>query len=194
MRATARILGVATASSRPGSWSIAPSVMHRPPRALAPTGGAASCASAPELTASNAAIPTRRATAPQRYGIDLDAKLGITKRVANKLKVSELGEKVLEVLVRNHRINDIDSILAAVAAYTNATLGIAVAEVRSAKSLTPEEMDQLADVLGKKVGKRVELEVRTDPSLLVGFIAKIGSEIYDASVLRKIERFRESLA
>jgi F-type H+-transporting ATPase subunit delta len=127
-------------------------------------------------------------------GIDLDSKLAITKRVAGKLKVSELGEKVLEVLVRNHRINDIDSVLAAVAAYTNGMLGIAVAEVRSAKSLTPEEMDQLADVLGKKVGKRVELDVRTDPSLLAGFIAKIGSEIYDASVLRKIDRFRESLA
>jgi F-type H+-transporting ATPase subunit delta len=127
-------------------------------------------------------------------GIDLDAKLAITKRVASKMKISELGEKVLEVLVRNHRINDLESILAAVAAYTNATLGIAVAEVRSAKSLTPEEMDQLADVLGKKVGKRVELDVRTDPTLLAGFIAKIGSEIYDASAVRKIDRFRESLA
>jgi F-type H+-transporting ATPase subunit delta len=127
-------------------------------------------------------------------GIELDAKLAITKRIATKLKISELGEKVLEVLVRNHRINDVGSILAAVAAYTNEMLGVAVADVRSAKSLTPEEMDQLANVLGKKVGKRVELDVRTDPSLLAGFVAKIGSEIYDASVLRKIDRFRESLA
>jgi len=71
---------------------------------------------------------------------------------------------------------------------------VAVAEVRTAKSLSPDEMDQLAKVLGKKVGKRVELDVRTDPSLLAGFVAKIGSEIYDASVLRKIDRFRESLA
>jgi F-type H+-transporting ATPase subunit delta len=127
-------------------------------------------------------------------GIELDAKLAITRSIARKLKVSEPGEKVLEVLVRNHRINDIDSVLAAVASYTNQALGIAVAEVRSAKSLTPEEMDQLANVLGKKVGKRVELDVRTDPTLLAGFVAKIGSEIYDASVLRKIDRFRESLA
>jgi len=73
-------------------------------------------------------------------------------------------------------------------------LGIAVAEVRTAKTLSPDEMDQLANVLGKKVGKRVELDVRTDPSILAGFVAKIGSEIYDASVLRKIDRFRESLA
>ena len=127
-------------------------------------------------------------------GIDLDAKLKITSTVARKLKVSELGEKVLEVLVRNQRINDIGAILAAVAAYTNEMLGIAVAEVRTAKSLSPDEMDQLANVLGKKIGKRIELDIRTDPTLLAGFVAKIGSEIYDASVLRKIDRFRESLA
>jgi F-type H+-transporting ATPase subunit delta len=127
-------------------------------------------------------------------GIETDAKLNITKTVARKLKVSELGEKVLEVLVTNQRINDIDSILAALAAYTNEMLGVAVAEVRTAKALTPDEMDQLATVLGKKIGKRVELDVRTDPTLLGGFVAKIGSEIYDASVLRKIDRFRESLA
>ena len=127
-------------------------------------------------------------------GIDLDSKLNITKGIARKLKVSEAGEKVLEVLVRNQRINDVDSILAALAAYTNEMLGVAVAEVKTAKNLTPAEMDQLASVLGKKVGKRVELDVKTDPSLLAGFVAKIGSEIYDASVLRKIDRFRESLA
>jgi F-type H+-transporting ATPase subunit delta len=127
-------------------------------------------------------------------GIERDAKLNITKTIARKLKVSELGEKVLEVLVTNQRINDIDPILAAVAAYTNEMLGVAVAEVRTAKALTPDEMDQLASVLGKKIGKRVELDVRTDPSRHAGFVAKNGSEIYDATVLRKIDRFRESLA
>lgn len=127
-------------------------------------------------------------------GIELDAKLKITQSIARKLQVSELGEKVLEVLVRNYRINDLESILAALASYVNELLGIAVAEVRTAKALTPAETEELARVLGGKTGKRVELEIRTDPTLLGGFVAKIGSEIYDASVLRKIDRFRESLA
>jgi F-type H+-transporting ATPase subunit delta len=126
-------------------------------------------------------------------GIELDAKLEITKRLASRMKVSELAQKVLEVLVRNHRINDLEMILAAVASFVNEALGVAVAEVRSAKHLSPDEMQDLARVLGKKTGKRVELDIRTDPRLLGGFVAKIGSEIYDASVIRKIDRFRESL-
>jgi len=126
-------------------------------------------------------------------GIELDAKLQVTKRIASKFKASELAQKVLDVLVRNHRILDLEGILAALQSYVNETLGVAVAEVRTAKHLSPDEMAELARVLGKKTGKRVELDVRTDPALLGGFVAKIGSEIYDASVIRKIGRFRESL-
>jgi len=126
-------------------------------------------------------------------GIELNAKLEITNRLASKMKASDLAKKVLEVLVRNARINDLGAILAALASFVNEMLGVAVAEVRSAKDLTPDEMSQLARVLSGKVGKRVELDVRTEKSLLGGFVARIGSEIYDASVINKIDRFRESL-
>ena len=126
-------------------------------------------------------------------GIELDKKLEITNRLASRMKASDLTKKVLEVLVRNQRINDLGGILSALQAYVNDMLGVAVAEVRSAKDLTPDEMSQLAKVLSGKIGKKIELDVRTDPSLLGGFVARIGSEIYDASVIRQIDRFRESL-
>jgi F-type H+-transporting ATPase subunit delta len=64
----------------------------------------------------------------------------------------------------------------------NKALGVAVAHVRSAKSLGPDEIRDLADTLSNKVGKKVELDIRTDPKLLGGFVVKIGSEIWDASV------------
>ena len=127
-------------------------------------------------------------------GIDEETKLRVTQQLARRMKVSDLSAKTLEVLVRFHRINDISAILAALAASVNAELGVAVAEVRSAKHLSPDEIAQLADTLGKKVGKKVELDIRTDPSLLGGFVARIGSEIWDASVAGKINRFRDSLA
>lgn len=127
-------------------------------------------------------------------GIELNAKLTITSQLAKKAKLSDLAAKTLEVLVRNHRINDVGAINAALAIYVNKALGVAIAEVRSAKTLSAEEMQQLAETLGKKTGKRVELDIKTDPSLLGGFVVKIGSEIWDASVAGKINKFRESLA
>ena len=126
--------------------------------------------------------------------VDEATKLNITGQIARKMQASELAAKTLEVLVRHHRINDIDAIIEALAAYVNKALGIAVAEVRSAKALTPDEIRDLADTLSKKVGKKVELDIRTDPKLLGGFVVRIGSEIWDASVIGKINNFRESLA
>ena len=126
--------------------------------------------------------------------VDESAKIAVTQRLASKMKASELAAKTLEVLVRFHRINDISAILAALAAYVNRELGVAVAEVRSAKSLSPDEIAQLADTLRKKIGKKVELDIHTDPALLGGFVARIGSEVWDASVIGKIQKFRESLA
>jgi F-type H+-transporting ATPase subunit delta len=126
--------------------------------------------------------------------IDETTKVAVTQKLASKMKLSELAAKTLEVLVRFHRILDIGAILAALAAYVNQQLGVAVAEVRSAKSLSADEIAQLADTLSRKVGKKVELDIRTDPELLGGFVARIGSEVWDASVIGKINKFKESLA
>lgn len=127
-------------------------------------------------------------------GFDESLKLDTTRKLASRMKMSELATKVLEVLVRNHRINDIEAIISALASYVNKALGVAVAEVRTAKSLDADEMQQLAEMLSKKTGKKVELDVKTDPALLGGFVVQIGSEIWDASVTGKIHKFRESLA
>ena len=126
--------------------------------------------------------------------VDAATRINITQQLGRKMKASDLTVRTLEVLVRHHRVNDLDAILAALAFYVNAALGVAVAEVRSATSLGPDEIRDLADTLSKKVGKKVELDIKTDPSLLGGFVVKIGSEIWDASVAGKINKFRESLA
>ena len=126
--------------------------------------------------------------------VDEATKLTITNQLAKKMKMSDLGIRTLEVLVKHNRINDIDAINDALKAYVNAALGVAVATVRSAKPLGPHEIQELAETLSKKVGKKVELDIRTDPKLLGGFVVKIGSEIWDASVIGKINKFRESLA
>ena len=124
---------------------------------------------------------------------DEEARLNVTRQLATKMQASELASRTLAVLVRNHRINDIDAIVEALTAYVNTALGVAVAEVRAAKALTGEEAQELVDTLSKRVGKKVELDVKTDPELLGGFVVKIGSEIWDASVAGKINKFRESL-
>ena len=126
-------------------------------------------------------------------GIDLDSKLKITSSVTQRLGIGELSSRVLEVLIRNRRINDLGSIIEALAAMIREATGTLAAEVRAAHHLTPDEQAALARTLEQKFGRKIEVSVTTDPNLLGGFIAKVGSEVFDASVSGKINRFRESL-
>lgn len=125
--------------------------------------------------------------------IDLEAKLAVTRQLANRLGLSEIVLKVLEVLIRNRRINDLAAIEEALATYVNQALDVAVVDVSSAHDLNTAEKTELRSTLEQKVGKKIDLRLRTDPALLGGFVARIGSEIWDASVAGKIHKFRESL-
>jgi F-type H+-transporting ATPase subunit delta len=125
--------------------------------------------------------------------IDFDTKLAVTGTIAKRLDLSDMAVKVLEVLIRNRRINHLDSIVEALAALIRQATGTVAAQVRAAHRLNEQEVKQLRAVLQKKFGRNVEVEVSTDPTLLGGFVAKVGSEVYDASIAGKINKFRESL-
>lgn len=126
-------------------------------------------------------------------GIEFDAKMKVTRALAQRLGLSDMAVKVLEVLIRNHRVNDLGAIVDGVAAMVRAATGRVAVEVRSAHALSEQELAALRQTMEKKAGRKVDLEVKTDPDLLAGFVARIGSEVYDASAVGKIDKFRSSL-
>ncbi|HUP48569.1 MAG TPA: ATP synthase F1 subunit delta [Thermoanaerobaculia bacterium] len=126
-------------------------------------------------------------------GIGVDSKMNVTHAVASRLSLGQLTGKVLETLIRNRRINDLGGIVDGLAHYINEELDIAVADVKTAQKLSEQETADLRRTLEKKTGKRVEVRLSEEPSLMGGLVVRIGSEIWDASVAGKINRFRESL-
>ena len=127
-------------------------------------------------------------------GIDFDSKNKVTGAIAKRLGLSELAVRLLDVLIRNRRINDLSDIVAGLATMIREATGTVAAEVRSASKLSSKEEADLRAMLDRKVGAKVDVDITVDASLIGGFVAKIGSEVYDASVSGKIEKFRESLA
>ena len=126
-------------------------------------------------------------------GIEHDAKIKVTSAIAKRLGLSDITLRLLGVLIANHRMNDLEPIVEALAEMVRAATNTVAAEVRSAHPLTKQEQDELRQTLEKKAGRKVEMILQTDPTLIGGFVAKIGSEVYDASVAGKINKFRESL-
>jgi F-type H+-transporting ATPase subunit delta len=127
-------------------------------------------------------------------GIDHDSKNKVTSAIAKRLGLSDFAVRLLDVLIQNRRINDLSDIVAGLATMIREATGTVAAEVRSASALSATEEGELRTMLEQKVGAKVDLDVTVDPALIGGFVAKIGSEVYDASVAGKIEKFRESLA
>jgi F-type H+-transporting ATPase subunit delta len=125
--------------------------------------------------------------------IELASKIEVTRSIAKRLGLSPVTMKVLEVVIHNRRINELDSIIEALAAMIRQATGTVAAEVRAAHRLTDQELKTLQRVLEKKFARKVEIDASVDATLIGGFVAKVESEVYDASVVGKINKFRESL-
>lgn len=68
-----------------------------------------------------------------------------------------------------------------------------IAEVRSAVPLDDEQRRRLAEALGKATGKTVEVKALVDPSVIGGVYAKIGDQVIDGTVRRRLQDFKERL-
>jgi F-type H+-transporting ATPase subunit delta len=69
-----------------------------------------------------------------------------------------------------------------------------VAEVRSAVPLSAEQRKRLQSALSKATSRDVELKVVVDPSVIGGVIARVGDQVFDGTIRRKLEMAREQLA
>jgi F-type H+-transporting ATPase subunit delta len=67
------------------------------------------------------------------------------------------------------------------------------AEVTTAVPLPDDRMSALRDGLARATGRRVLLDVRVDPSIVGGAVARIGSTVYDGSVTMQLEKMKERL-
>ena len=68
-----------------------------------------------------------------------------------------------------------------------------VAEVRSAIELTDDQVQRLADALGRATRKSIEVRVVIDPSVLGGIVARIGDTVIDGTVRHRLEQMKAQL-
>lgn len=69
-----------------------------------------------------------------------------------------------------------------------------VAEVRSAVALTEEQQRRLTAALAAATGKRVDVKVVVDPSVLGGIVARVGDVVIDGSVRHRLDQLREQIS
>ncbi len=72
-------------------------------------------------------------------------------------------------------------------------LGKVVANVVSAARLRDEQVLALSSVLSKKLGKRVEIQLRMDPDLIGGFYIHVDGRLIDRTVRTQLENMKECI-
>lgn len=156
---------------------------------LDPAGMVEQLRSAEELLADSVAL--RRVL--ENPSIPGDRKLAVLDGIVQKTGMARQTRNFLAVLIDHRRLPLLVDITRQIEQELNERLGIADAEVRSARELSDSEKKLLETEVTKLTGKRVRARYQRDAALLGGAIVQVGSTIYDGSVAGQLDRIREEL-
>ena len=99
----------------------------------------------------------------------------------------------LYVVIDHRRVHELPSIVEAFEVLLDEHLGFIRADVSSALPLNDAQRGALEVELTRMSGKKAKLKFQTDPALVAGVVARVGSKVYDGSVKGQLERFRARL-
>jgi len=132
-------------------------------------------------------------TAAESPLIDPEEKAKALVAVAKKLGLSELGGKIVGVAAQNRRAGELPSIIAAFRAKRARERGARQAEIISAAPLSDTQRDSILAALKKSLGADIEAETSVDERLIGGFIVRVGSRQFDASIRAKLDSLKLAL-
>lgn len=131
--------------------------------------------------ASNPAVPRR-------------VKESVLQEICSQLEIGPLTGSLIELLSRNYRLAHTSDVLDVLDQMLDRRLGVVRADVTAAHPLSDRQEQRLRAVLEAMLERQVKLKVDLDPRLLAGFVARIGSQRYDASLDGQIERLADTMA
>jgi F-type H+-transporting ATPase subunit delta len=108
--------------------------------------------------------------------------------------VSPLPLNLISLLASRNYVRLIPDILDEYERLVYAHRGIVLGEVISAVPLDPQQLDVITKRISQIVGRQVKVTTRVDPSVLGGFVARVGDRVLDGSAKTKLQQMRQSLA
>jgi len=120
-------------------------------------------------------------------------KRAVVAKLTEPLQIHAKIRNFLYVVIDHRRVHEIPSIVEAFEFFIDEHLGFVRADVSSATPLTAAQQASLETQLTRMAGKQAKVKFQTDPALVAGVVARVGSKVYDGSVKGQLERLRASL-
>jgi F-type H+-transporting ATPase subunit delta len=129
----------------------------------------------------------------RRPWVEGERKRAAVLALAEGLGCSTPVKELVGLLAARGRVDLLEVVAGAFGALLDEARGRVRARVRSAVPLGPAERRALAERLGRATGKTVVVEESVDAGLLGGFVAQVGSLVWDGSLAGQLARMRERL-
>lgn len=123
-----------------------------------------------------------------------DHKRSVLEELISRTRIKETTASFLRVLLRNQRLAQLPEIAVRFGQILDERGGVVAAEITTARPISEDLKKTLHDTLASATGRTVRLTFATDENIIGGFVARIGSTIFDGSVDNHLERLAEGLA
>jgi len=123
--------------------------------------------------------------------VSLEQKRRVIESLAGPLSREVVS--LTRILLERKRIELFPGVAEAFVDRLRAHRGIALAELTTAVELAESERRLIAERLEQRLGRSVEVEARVDPAIIGGVMARVGDQLFDASVRGKLESLRKRL-
>ena len=107
--------------------------------------------------------------------------------------ISQLALNLTYLLASRNAITSLPDIADAFEDFVDRGKGVERAEITSSLPLDQDTLDEISGVLRQKIGKELLVSTKVDPSILGGFVAKVGDRVIDGSVRTQFENMRRHL-
>ncbi|MBI3651298.1 MAG: ATP synthase F1 subunit delta [Acidobacteria bacterium] len=122
-----------------------------------------------------------------------EQKSKVLTALVERAKPSKTTANLLKVMLTNYRLHLIDAVYQQFKREINERKGLLGVEVITAQTLGASEQDLLSRRLQELTGKQVQIQFKTDATLIGGVVTKIGSIEYDGSIRTQLETVKQKL-
>ncbi len=123
----------------------------------------------------------------------VDSRRGILEKILAKSDYSTITKNFLLLLLDKRRIGQIGSIVEVYQGLVDELSGLVRATVTSATPISEEVRGRVKSTLEKLTGKQVVMELKEDPELIGGLVARVGDLVLDGSIKTQLESLKDSL-
>jgi len=126
--------------------------------------------------------------------VEAEEKRAVLDAIVTRIGTARMVRNFIAVLIDHRRIGLLPEIVREVEVELNERLGLAMADVTTARPLDEGQKRALETRVGAVTGRTIRARYETDDSLLGGAVVKVGSTIFDGSIRGQLERLKEELS